>query len=799
MATKRIKDFINTKSLTETARLVTQSFRVGSDSAILIGGNAVPRAFPDTLAASFSGSRLVVLGEGMMNSDDHAAILTQFAFDRDRDVATVSREYIELISLFGRDRMAFRKVVAAILGSADRPTTVRAIQPVTPTFVLTTLQEVLQSASIEAEEIYMHLLTDFVCHLLRPFGWITADAGYVHRIHRVRIFPRFEDIVNVLAQQELSRILSVMQRTDMSVIKRTVDAKQGLSPAMISSYMASALLRAYELSRSTYDATSVAATVLTLVARIVAPDTPIELYPAERIVKSELLARLTGNFAIVLAAQDMLTNHPQVVDTHYGDEEIVSQVLPMFQNALVTNAVFKVRIASDVVDFLGKRSSIDRLNSPRKVAIYEAYDSPSTVEVFSPIKHLRDDRSRYLNDLPDLSGAMSALMKPVAELFSTREIVEQRMVAFDTAASELQDKDTGVDIYVAFPSLTEREVAMNLPAGSLMLYLQTGEVPDLFELDSKGGEDKTRARDRNVTGRILDGMAYDHYAMLMHLALLRASSQVVSVISVANSVQDKLHRNIAVMWEVRTQLPYALGESAIVGGTMSTAEPLEAIVYQDDYEARKHLAPSPLKIADYRDHVHIWDWHTASTPLASAGTFVTRLGGKNYTVVIEEHEMLGMGVRRKIARFVTPHATAAVARMWCDWIDAEGRFVDMQAKRGDDLTRAAFRGLGHRSGISLVAALATIGAGPTGNRITSLVRRRLADQMYANNSMDEIPRLSVGIYHARLRVWAGLQTLGILGLLTNEMIEIIYERIKTTDAMAAFVSIDRVTQRLSTT
>lgn len=790
--TTPIVDFIQTKKLNETARLLTQAYRVGAEKHIPVNTQTLVRIFPDTLAASFSGSKLITLGTGQMSAEDHASILTQYAFDLDKPVAEVGREYIELIGMFGRDSQAFRKVTAAILGSADKTTRYNSISPVAPTFVLTTIAEILSTAKIEAPEIYQHLLTDFICHLLRPFGWILMDAGYVHRIHRVRVFPSFKDVVNMLAQKELSRVLSAMQRADMSVVKRSVDAKAGLSPSMISSYMASSLLRAYELARGTYDPTSVAASVLTLMARSMSPTTPSELYPRERLLKS-VLPTLNGNFALFLAAQDMIRNHPQVVGIHHGDEEMATQILPMFQDAILTNAIFRNRIASDVVDFVGKRSSTDRYRAPRKVAIYENFNASGHVEAFVPVRHLRDSKSRYLPDQADIAGALSSMMRPVAELFSTRAIVESRMTAFDTAVAELTDPSSGVDIYMAMPSLIEREVATGLPVGSLMMYMRTGEVPDVTVAVAEG--EAPKMMDSALVRRILDGMAYDHYAMVMHLALQRASDQTVSVISTPAAMgADTNMTNIAIAWDIRTDLVHPLGASALLASAVMTTEPLEAIVYQDDYEARKALIPADIKLSDYRDHVHIWDWYSASTKLSSSGTYVTRIGEKSFTVTVEEFEMLGMGARRRMAYFLTPHATAAVARMWCEWIEAEGAFVTERSKKGDDLTRATFRGLERRSGISLVTVLATIGNSATGSRISEAVRQSLAEQLYAADMVDQIPRLALGLFHVRIRVWAGLQTLGVLGLLTPEMINIIFERIRTTDAMAAFVAIDQVTR-----
>lgn len=794
----KIVDFINTKKLSKTAQLLTQQYRVGAREHIPAAGPAAARSFPDTLAASFAGSRLVVLGEGQMNAEDHSAILTQFAFDSDKSVAEVGSRYVELIGMFGRDRLGFRSVVATIMGSADRTVGTKNVAPVTPIFIHTTLKETLAKVNETTEEIYLHLLTDYVCHLLRPFGWILPDAGYVHRLHRVRIFPHFEDIVNILAQKELSRVLAMLQKTDLSMVKKAIDAKMGLSPAMISSHMSSSLLRAYELSRNTYDATSVAASVLTLIARVAAPDTPKDLLPTERVVKSEAFAYLIGNFALVLAAQDMIKNHPQVVGRHYDDEEMASQILPLFREALMTNGVYKIRITADVVDFMGKRSALDRYHSPRKVAIYESYDASPRVESFTPVRHLRDERSRFLKDIPEIGAALTALMKPIAELFSTRDIVEDRMVAFDTASTELTDSNAGVDIYVAFPSLTEREVAQDLPAGSLSAYLVNGEAPDVFEIGAEGKPDPTKPRDPARVKRVLDGMAYDHYAMLMHLAVMRAADQSVMIVSSRAGAGDSAtNNNIALVWDIRTQHVHPLGSSAILAGAVSTSEPLEAIVYQQDYEATKRLTTEPIQIQNYEDHIHIWDWYSASTKLASSGTFVTRIGGKTFNISIQEFEMLGMGATRKMAYFLTPHATAAVARMWCDWMDQEGRFVAgrINAKGGDDITRSAFKGLAARGGIQLVTMLAAIGNSATGGRIAELVRQQLADALYDANMMDEIPRLSVGLFHTRLRVWAGLQTLALLGLLSAEMVRVIYDRIKSTDAMTAFVSIDRATRR----
>lgn len=289
----------------------------------------------------------------------------------------------------------------------------------------------------------------------------------------------------------------------------------------------------------------------------------------------------------------------------------------------------------------------------------------------------------------------------------------------------------------------------------------------------------------------LDGMAYDYYAMLTHLAVAQAFGQQVGVISVpaiSGTADLKTHQSVALAWEIRTRLIEPVGSSAIVGGMVTSTEPLEAIAYQADYKPRSALKPGSLHLDEFRDNVHIWDWYKASTELQLVATFVAKIGSRTFNVQLQEFEMMGMGARARRVYFLTPYAAAAISRMWCDWMEAEAHFISSRANKGDDLNRQTFKGLALNNGIGLVTLLATIGNTSAGGRIAKLIRTRISEELYAVNMVDEISRLQVGVFDARLRVWAGLQTLSLLGLLTAEMATIMFATIKDTDAMTAFVS-----------
>lgn len=773
---------INTRDLHTRGIGLTQSFHAGMGSAhIAVTDNALPRVFPTTLAASFTGEVLVTVGEGAMSAENHAKILTQYAFDRGLPVDVVGREFVEILGRFGRNPLIFRRLIASILGSAERPIEAKRVAMVTPTMVYVELERVLEESNSEVEEIYLHLMADFVCHMIRPFGWVVADNGYSYRLRRPSVFPRYRDVVDMLATRELSRILSQLAKTDLTAIRKMVDEKRNLSPSMVSTHMTSAMLHAFELSRATYDGHAVAASVLTTLFRMWDPSTPAEIMPAGRVQKSEVLNQLMGNLGLFLAAQNMAKEEPESMTVAFDDEEMVSTILPLFQDAISNSATFKLRLVPDVVDFIGKRTSYDGYAAPSHTILYEGYDVAGTMEAFTPVRQLRKADGRFLVPQNEVTASLNKLLAPIAAHMDVADMVDRRAQSYDLAAAESQGHDNGVEVFLAFPSLIERELSLATEPGLLRRFIAGEELPEFNPL-TDGAAD--------VAGTIqaeFAALRYDYYALVTHLAMARLDGDSAFVVSMTS---DTTPQNIALAWEGRTVYRHPLGESAILHGQITTAEPIEALVYRQDFANTKELKTHLVDLKSHERNVHLWPWERASRKLDFTSIYTARINNRDYSVAVRENELLGLGVHRSNLYYLVPRNVASVVRLWSEWIASEHEFIRSKtvSRKSDPLVKDAYTGLLMQTGIGLVQMLSSIGTTGVGGRVNSLVRRRLADEMYKNDDVDSASTLVVGLQAARLNVWSGLVTLSLLGLLSDADVTFIFNLIKETKAMPMFVN-----------
>lgn len=772
---------INTRGLHKLAIGLTQAFHIGlGETHIAPTENSLPRVFPSTLAASYTGEVLITVGQGAMSADDHARILMQYAFDKGVPVAEVSREYTELLGMLGRSTLIFRELIATIVGTNDRPVTANRAAVVTPTMIHSELRKITKNAGLEPDAIYLYLMADFICHLIRPFGWVIPDNGYTYRLRRPSVFPRYNDVADLLATRELSRILSYLAKADLSTVKRMVDSKQAISPAQISSHMTAAMLHAYDIASSSYDGHAIASSVLTVLYRLWDPSTPEEIRPSGRLQKNEVVNSLLGNLSLLLAAQDLAKNYPEAMVIAFEDEEMGSVILPMFMDALSNSATFKQRILDDVVDFVGKRSAFDSYGAPSTAIFYEGYDVKGGMEAFTPVRHLKQSDARYLVPRSEVTAALNNILAPVASYMDMADIIDHRLQAYELAASEFKGHDNGVNVFLAFPSLVEREVASGYEAGALRDFIVSGEPPETAVIDTDG----------EIVGvktdpRVLESLRYDYYAMLMHLAVARSEGHITSV----TSVKAENLSNIALTWEGRTQAKHPLGDSAILHGMVVTAEPIESLVYRNDFANGRELKTHLVDLKAHERDVHLWEWWASSRKMEFVAGYATRINNSEYTVEVADYELLGLGVHRENLFYLVPRNVSAMVRLWLESITEEEKFIKLNTGRGtDSLTKQAYAGLRMQTGIQLVRMLATIGSTGVGGRIRALVRRRLAEKMFANGEVDNASQLVVGIQDARLSVWSGLTTLSVLGLLSAKEVTELFRIIRDTQAMPMFVN-----------
>lgn len=776
-------NMFNLKEVSAAANAMTQAGFLGLTSAAPIGGQFAHRVFTQTSVASMTGDVMFRVGAGEMDASIHARIIGQIAADKGQDAREAAQAYLKLLAVVAFDRSVMTKVIASIVGTSDRPTQGKNISRVLPTFIYLQLVKALPDAK-DHDEVHLQLITDYICHMLRPLDWIMHDDAFVFRLRRPNLFPSYASILDMLAIKDTHRVLSVMAAADLSVLKQIADTKAAISPALVTVHIVGAMQQAYDLSKRTYDAHAVAGAVLTTCIRIWDASTPTEIAPSDRVRKIGGITQLLGNLSMFLAAQDMMKNYPDHVDVTYGDEEMSSVVVPHFMDALAEISPFKLRLIDDVTAHFGKRTSRDAYDAPAKTAIYELYDMTATTHAFTPIRHLQGTAGRYLRGEPSVTACLDQVLKPVQAIMDVKSIVETRAESFDMISSEIRSHNAGTDVLFGFPSVIEREVEMGLRSGALQQFLLNGSIEDALMEQIKNTKEGAPS-DALIQTR-LRAIAYDYYAMLVHLAVSNASNAQLSVTPVHKT--DTTPANLALAWEIRTKLIHPLGDAAILNGVVTTSEPIEALVYSDDFHPRATLTPRPIDIKDFADDVHIWDWRKVSVQLVFSAPYVTRVRNKQYEVTMQEFEMLGLGISRSNLYYFRPTTAAAVVRLWLEWSRADREFIASKMKSKDEIQATAFRGRQIHNATALAVMLLGLGTTGVGAKISGQVRRRLAQEMYAKGAVDDAAELSVGIQDIRLNMWAGLTTLNIMGLIEPADVTELYNYLQETDALANIIS-----------
>jgi hypothetical protein len=211
------------RDINTAAAGVTQSLFVNNKSGTLqIGNLQQPMVFNSSFMASLTGDYLYKVGDGEINPMEHARLILQYASDRNLPVSVIADEYIDMMRSLGLAQDSFKKIIAGILGVGERPITTNGQPAVTPTYVLSLVKQVVTTQ----HEVLLHLLADFVCHMISPLGWVLPDTGYVYRIRRTNIFPRYVDLVNAVHTVDLLRVLEQMANANLDLIKATVMSKK---------------------------------------------------------------------------------------------------------------------------------------------------------------------------------------------------------------------------------------------------------------------------------------------------------------------------------------------------------------------------------------------------------------------------------------------------------------------------------------------------------------------------------------------------------------------------------------------
>lgn len=753
--------------LTNLAQAITtlsQASRNVVSPAAAVASDMSPVVFTRTLRASATSELFVEVGTGVFDPLQHVRILASYASDSGTPLAELADSYIKTIGSLGLSVGLYRQIIASIAGASDRPERPGSIPRVTPTYV----HEAVALAIGSEHTVIHHMVTDFVCHMLSPLGWIIHDAPYVYRLRRSSVYPKFDDLVDALVTKNLADVLTVLARANgRLLVSASDDGRRNISPSQIAAHLASETMVAFDRAQGKYDAQAIVVQTLSILQKLWTPNLEADIAPRERVRNSSLVSTMSQNLALFHCAQEMIKRGISTGGMVFTDEELVNVVLPEFHSAMVTYSSFKEETISATIAHVGKRSTFDHQNRPRAMVVYEDWTAPTKVVAFSTIRHYANNAQRFLMEDVGTSAALSQALRPIQAMMSMERMIDSRLASFELDAEVGTETRGGPVCHIAAPSVDHSRV---------------------FNGVSDDGHD---IKDKQVD----DNSDDDLFMLLAHVA-----SQNCNRVYVSAAPSDTFGANpdglklLTLVYEVMTSLKRPLADAAIVAGRVLTVEALESIAYARDFSPSTSLSPKEIPLDKHASSVHIWPWAENSLSLDFVATYPARFSGGVTLVSVDTHEMLGLGLRRRDVRFFVPEVQRAQARTWVRWMRDEVALLEelaVHARASDDSIVELAAVNGRRMQVALQASLALVSIGQVGvaANVSRLAQQRLAQALYADGRVDEIPALQAGLQRHRLAVWAGVATLQMLSLLDTDDIDWVLSFLKEQNALSMVVAI----------
>lgn len=761
---------LNVKRCIQEAIGMTQASQIGVREAVIADVSSRTQLFTRTLAGSLTKDYLFAVGSGDLDPEAYVRLMMQYSNDTGIWMGVLVDEFRAYAQRMAFDTTVWMKVVATIMGPNVKTVSQRSMTKVTPTIVLNIVRKELPSD----HEPFVLLATDYICSMLGSLGWILTDAPYNYRVRRGQIFPRYRDLVDCVEAHDLKRMFVVLANADLSIIKEAIDDKKGLNPGMVAQQLSSAVSIAYDTASGRYSSEAIVSSVLATLGRLWTPDLPKNAEPAARIQQATGIEELKANFALFLAYQNMQKTQPDYA-VEFSDEEMTTQVIPTFLDSIVNSGIFKTRLIKEVVDHVGIDFSANHMGQPGKIVVYESLDASDQLTAFIPVRQDQNGNRRFLSVDTAVSDRLTTAMKPVSQAFSLESLVDQMLTTTELNLASERVPTAGAEMYVMLPSFYERELSSGRTSDQLLRSLK-GQV-----VEAKEGEDK------EAIATAMDKATYDVYAFMAHLAVVNATATGIAAVEGSRS---KANAKLVAVWDVNTKLYQPVGQSAIIGGSVRSTEPVEVISYCARTRPASTLKATGINLADHQNTVHVWNWHDASENLSYVQEYVTVIRNKTYTATVEDHQLLATSALRTRLRFMKPTYPAANAELWFAGFLQEWSFVsDQIANAKDDLVRRAFEGRQLQNAIALVSRLVKVANGGIANRAEQIIKNTLQDAMYGDDRVDDYAEVHVGIQQLKIKVWAGLITLEMLQLITPEQVVEFNNYINNTNALSLSVGV----------
>lgn len=461
-------------------------------------------------------------------------------------------------------------------------------------------------------------------------------------------------------------------------------------------------------------------------------------------------------------------------------------MMKAFYDSIMVGSVYHARRLDEAVASVGSATACDAHKHPIHMAVYEALKPEAEVSVFKPVTPGSDygiKSLRYLMIDSDLSSKYTDSFKSALSQFNLPTLVRSRMESYESVAASLKLADPSLLLSLLFPSVMERETAAGRPFAALRAAVAGASDSDIagllsgdvdLELIAATGENGARlSEDEKV--RAVRRRMFDMYAQICAVAVSSAAPMISSV-DLGNG-----RPMLFLSWMLNTPLKRALGNSIVMGSTVDTTEPLEAIAYARGCETREpsveRAVQSPM-LHLHQDALHMWPWHSSSTSIKYAQSYVTHLGEVDYTVELSERDFLGLFTEKKGVRFLKPVVARASVVSWMElWMEDIAYLEGILASTKDELVQAAVEGRLLQVKVEVLNKLVSLAQSGVGRRVMAKIDMALRDQMYKTSTLDEYSAHHTVAHRLKLSVLTGLWVVEMLGLAASEEIGALFAKV----------------------
>lgn len=777
---------------------ITQSARVSNEGNFLtLGGSMIPGRFSSSYSSSFGSSDLYELGTGGFDPEKTTRLIVHQARARGVSVGAHIESFTQYLETTMYSSTVGTAVIASIAGRIDGTVPTNRFARQTPTYLL----KVITKEAPHPNEIFRRVVVDIICHKLAPFGWIMNDKAYSVRLERGPLFPDFHSMVDSVIALRLYRTLKTLADQDMTLLAKAntpaTDENRALSVPLVASHLSSQFVQAMQSVRGMVDPHEVVGAVLRSVVLYYHTDSNTDGL-SSRVRENGHFHTLVTNLSIFLAAQRYAASPLMANRSYFTDEEMVNYVLPSFIEAMNEYSPFVLRSLGDTVSFLSLDTARDMRQQPYQLFLSESWDISSETVAFKPVRHTRDSSGRYLLVQDDASNRLTDVVKAVQSSITLRHVVEGQIRVAEAQAVRTQLTPHDGSMTLVMPSVITRRLH-TLTGAQQTEEKESGELVFLdpvydgvsTTLSAISSEQPINNIDVGVDSvQILRReLEHDLYSILMHLAV-HVNGGVVDVTVHKDGVKGKANASAVgtpvIHWTKQTGLKVPFGPSAVHAGVVRTSEPLEVLCYSDEIVAAKPLTFSTPDLRKHESNIHLWGWRNGSRLFDRAISYETAIAGRELSVPVQSHEMIGLAQKLHHVYFMPPVFAASMIQEW--WTNMVANRESMRklasVKGADTVYINTIRGQSDAEVMGLISILESIGRTEAGRNISNYIRSRLADQLRDAGRVDSYSDLMVGVESMRLAVFAGLTQLYMTHMISEEIAGEVVKLINDSGALA---------------